>query len=400
MKIDKLIIKSFKSILDIELELGNLNIFIGANGSGKSNILEALGVLSAAASGRVDDESLLRRGVRPGVPRLYKSAFHQMRLPPHIYFEAMAEKASYKVTLNNPLENPKPAWQFKSEHCTSKEKSITRRGPKSPGNKDQGLAALKIAELTENDPANVLLTSLRDYGIYTPETPILRGMVQDQHSREPIGLSGGNIAEAVNILFAKRFKESILFKNEKLMDAIDEFLELVDWMQHIETSNNVSNILSSSVPRPRRVLKLYDRYMRKGKNQLTAYDVSEGALYVLFYAVLTLSSSVPKLIAIDNLDQTLNPRLVQNLVRKICKWLPQLYPSRQILATVHNPSALDGLPLQDDRIRLFAVDRDNEGHTNINRIIIDESLVKLSKEKGWPLSRLWVMGMIGGVPDV
>ncbi len=32
--------------------------------AGKSNLLEALGVLSAAVSGRVDDEALLRRGVR------------------------------------------------------------------------------------------------------------------------------------------------------------------------------------------------------------------------------------------------------------------------------------------------------------------------------------------------
>jgi len=56
----------FKSIENAELELGNINVFIGANGSGKSNLLEALGVLAAAAYGRVDQESLVRRGCRPG----------------------------------------------------------------------------------------------------------------------------------------------------------------------------------------------------------------------------------------------------------------------------------------------------------------------------------------------
>ena len=66
--IDRLIIRSFKSIVDQEIPLGYVNVFIGANGSGKSNILEALGVLAAAASGRIDDESLQRRGVRPGGP--------------------------------------------------------------------------------------------------------------------------------------------------------------------------------------------------------------------------------------------------------------------------------------------------------------------------------------------
>jgi hypothetical protein len=68
-------IESFKSLVELELELGRVNLLIGANGSGKSNLLEAIGIPGAAAFGRVDDETLLRRGVRPGVPKLYKTAF-------------------------------------------------------------------------------------------------------------------------------------------------------------------------------------------------------------------------------------------------------------------------------------------------------------------------------------
>ncbi|OHE22366.1 MAG: hypothetical protein A3J94_03335 [Syntrophus sp. RIFOXYC2_FULL_54_9] len=73
--ITKISIESFKSLEKVEIELGNLNVFVGANGSGKSNLLEAIGVLSAAADGKVTDQTLLQRGVRPGVPKLYKSAF-------------------------------------------------------------------------------------------------------------------------------------------------------------------------------------------------------------------------------------------------------------------------------------------------------------------------------------
>lgn len=58
-KISKILINSFKSIGNnsevTEIELGMVNCFIGANGVGKSNILEAIGLLSAAASGDVDD---------------------------------------------------------------------------------------------------------------------------------------------------------------------------------------------------------------------------------------------------------------------------------------------------------------------------------------------------------
>ena len=67
--ITKITVTSFKSIETAEIELGNLNVFVGANGSGKSNLLEAIGVLSAAADGKVNDQTLLQRGVRPGVPK-------------------------------------------------------------------------------------------------------------------------------------------------------------------------------------------------------------------------------------------------------------------------------------------------------------------------------------------
>ncbi|MBK8565864.1 MAG: AAA family ATPase [Saprospiraceae bacterium] len=49
-------IENFKSIQSLDLELGRLNIFIGANGSGKSNILEAIAMGSAAMEDKLDDE--------------------------------------------------------------------------------------------------------------------------------------------------------------------------------------------------------------------------------------------------------------------------------------------------------------------------------------------------------
>ena len=83
----QLTVQGFKSLVELRIDLARINLFIGANGSGKSNILEAIGVLSAAASGRVDNESLIRRGVRAGSEHLFKSAFQDLDLPhikPHI----------------------------------------------------------------------------------------------------------------------------------------------------------------------------------------------------------------------------------------------------------------------------------------------------------------------------
>ena len=49
--ITQLEVKGFKSLVDVSIELGAVNVFIGANGSGKSNLLEVVGMLSAIISG-------------------------------------------------------------------------------------------------------------------------------------------------------------------------------------------------------------------------------------------------------------------------------------------------------------------------------------------------------------
>ena len=117
--IKKLVMYGFKSFVrktEVPFAPG-INVIVGANGSGKSNLLEAIGVLSAAADGKVTDQTLLQRGVRPGVPKLYKSAFPSTtrRQLSHIYFSARSAQAHFNVSLNNPMADPSPAWRFKTE---------------------------------------------------------------------------------------------------------------------------------------------------------------------------------------------------------------------------------------------------------------------------------------------
>jgi predicted ATPase len=386
-------IAGFKSIASMTLELGRVNCFIGANGVGKSNILEAIGVLSAASNGVVDDESLRRRGVRPGLPRLYKSSFEAGRTPGHIMLSAAgADKETYRISLLNPLGNPNPAWSFKTEYLSDGTTDIVSDGVrgKIKLTPTSGLAALKLVETSPDSLAFKLMQYLQSYAIYSPDTLTLRGLVTDQQTREPVGLSGGRLAEAFADL-----RKYLLDKDEDLLDGI---LELIDWVADIETTAAAGSLLSPSVPRTKEMLKFTDRFMKKSRNTLTAYDASEGALYVLFCAVLCLSRNAPKLFAIDNLDQALNPRLVTRLTAKLGTWLSSVDQGRQMLFTSHNPAVLDGLDLLNDEIRLFAVDRNSDGHTKVTRITLSDKLLALNKD--YPLSRLWLMGHLGAVPNV
>ena len=56
--IDRIVIENFKSLRRVDLALGRMNLFVGANGSGKSNLLDALRVLQGIGSGFTISEIL------------------------------------------------------------------------------------------------------------------------------------------------------------------------------------------------------------------------------------------------------------------------------------------------------------------------------------------------------
>lgn len=389
-------IQEFKSIRSMTINLGRINLFLGANGAGKSNILEALGIVSAAVYGIVDDESLQRRGVRPGVPRLYKTSNKAFPRSQQITFSVSNKECEYRISLLNPLESPRPQWDYKTETLNYfKEKTpLYTKGVRSHSNNIAGGMPGVLSKILPDHSAYRFLEELRNYAIYNPNTPMLRGIVSDPQTREPVGLSGGGLADGLVELFQSARQ------NEDLEMAIDDTIGLFDWVKDVNNEVNISAILSKSVSRPKKVVTFIDRYMKDNSNKLTAYDASEGILFALFLMVLCLSDSGPALFAVDNIDQALNPRLVKLLIRHMHNWFTEIVKDKQILCTAHNPAVLDGLDLTDDTIRLFMVDRDNNGLTQVTRVQLSEELVNTAKERHISLSQMWMEGYFGGVPNV
>jgi len=188
------------------------------------------------------------------------------------------------------------------------------------------------------------MIGLQNFSIYSPNTVTLRALVADKQTRMPVGLSGGRLAEAFGEL-----RKMVLNEEDDLLDSV---LELIDWVADVD-AGPAGSLMSPSVPRTKEIIKFTDRFMNKSRNTLSGYDASEGALYVLFCAILCLISAGPTHICLDNLDQALNPRLATRLVSKLSPWLAHAGSSRQLLFTAHNPAVLDGLDLTDNDVRLL-----------------------------------------------
>lgn len=399
-------VAGFKSLLDADVELGAFNVFIGANGAGKSNLLEAFGVMGAAVSGSVEPETLSYRGVRPGLPSLYKTSNQYYRFRRSITLEAISGDCVYRVGLDNPIKSPSPNWRFLSETLEDGDAKILSRNPRSfriwskehnvhlakDGKISATESIVKLAAALREDvtAVNRMIYDLRNYAIFSPNTPVLRGIVPDHTERQPLGLSGGGLAEAVKDLHNPTDDEFGEYD-------LDDILGMIDWAESFSVVRRASGLLSPAVKTSSQVVRFVDRYMRQERNTLSGYDASEGALYILFMLALACHPESPRLLAVDNFDQALHPRVAARLTELISQRVAETL-ERQILLTTHNPLVLDGLDLRNDQIRLFAVDRDDEGLTTIKRITITEDLKAEAVRNKLPLSRLWVMGRLGAVP--
>jgi hypothetical protein len=260
-------------------------------------------------------------------------------------------------------------------------------------NTEIGLAALRAVELKEHDVALDLLKRLQGYVIYSPTTPVLRGVAPETQPRKPMGLSGGRLPDAVHELLVGRRS------SETAKKITSDALRLIGWAKQFGAAASADLPLSPAASSSAKVIRFVDRFMKEGRNVISGYDASEGALFILFLAVIAGHSLSPLFCAVDNADHGLNPGLAKMLMECFSEWILSSDVKRQILITADNPAVLDGLPLQDDRVRLFTVDRDNQGKTIVKRIVVDRKISDLA-EKGWTLSRLWMNKLIGGMPYV
>ena len=391
MNIKEIKIKNFKSLYDVSFCPGNINVFIGANGSGKSSVLEAIGVLSAAMTDRVNNNSLQRKGVRLSTSSLYKSQFRSIeRSMPTVDFamnwERNHDKYDYSVHLTTPSDND--TWKYHSESVSKNGEIVFGRSNRTSVQLNNKVGYYALSEKLTGEEYTDMGNYISGYGIYQPDTLTLRGNVADPTQVTPIGLNGGRLADAMEDLFSV-VDDEIMFGTL----SMDDVLELIEWASDIHITKPKKSNLNPGVPSTRQVIEFQDRFL-KNKSVFTGYDASEGALYVLFMLALAMHPDVPGMFAIDSFDHALNPRLAKRITEIFSQLI--IESGKTVFMTTHNPLVLDGLNLADERIRLFAINKNKYGYAELNRIQISQKLL----ETGQSLSRLWINGLLGGVPEL
>jgi AAA15 family ATPase/GTPase len=383
-------IKNFKSVVDLSIDLGRINVFVGENGCGKTNILEAIAFGAAASAGKLDFEFMGSRGIRLTKPEFMFSAFSKTKKDKKISLDFKVSSKLIQFRLINYEKFPKTWVNVVSEEGLRGVMEIIRKAYKenkeNPENEDSVISQLTelfpTADLIENNLVDLMPNvlskifsddQLSNFIIYSPEESYLRKF-EDTAQIYPLGIKGEGLFQYI--------KEISLKKKSPILKKIKENLILLDWFDDF---NLPKNLMSNEY-----ALQIRDKYLHEDLSYFDQKSTNEGFLYLLFYFTLFSSDITPKFFAVDNIDSSLNPKLCIKLTSTLAKLAKE--NDKQAILTTHNPAILDGLDLKDDEQRLFVVSRNIDGHTKVRRI-----MHKPEREK--KLSEIWAGGFIGGLPD-
>ena len=409
-------IQNYKSIHKLKLELGRVTVLIGENGCGKSNILEAIALASAAADDKLDNEFLASRGIRVTEPRFMRSAFESENLEKEIKIDIKGnDEEIFSFILQN-HNSPYSQWMDINsqkyitaslvENLTILNENYTKKYLEnelqlqqidefkkllSPDKLKTVLKDLHSLLLSQEEEILKLeqeklklqiqkkISSLRFYllkfTIYSPENQALRTF-EKEGQIQPLGINGEGLFKLLKFLNSD---------HQEQLNEIKKKLQLIDWFQDFEAPPDLSNIQNS--------LQIKDRYLDPDLAYFDQRSSNEGFLFLLFYFALFISDITPNFFAIDNIDASLNPRLCRRLIEELVELAKK--NDKQVILTTHNPAVLDGLDLDDDEQRLLVISRNQLGHTKARRILNPEPL---DGQEPVDLSEAFLRGYIGGLP--
>lgn len=377
-------IKNYKSAVDVSLPLGRFNLLIGANGCGKSNILEGIALGAAASSDKLDYEYFANRGIRVVDYRMMLPAFEDMEGDDILVtvVDETNKPTQFDILYN---KEAKPSrWENKKCFFVKIDNDFFSDVPIKEYSALSKYISLKLGD--ECPPLyNIHMSGdeiivepfnleLNNFIIYSLEESSLR-KADDSNRTYPLGLHGEGLFPYLKAL-AQRDDSIAIF------DEIKENLKILDWFDDMQVP---SDQLSSEFN-----LKLKDNYLSETLNTFDQRSTNEGFLYLLFYLTLIISDETPQFFAIENIDTAFNPKLCREVTRRLIELAKK--HNKQIIATTHNAAVLDGMNLYEDDVRLHVVRRSIDGYTKTNRVV-------LKGEMSMPLSEAWQKGFIGGLPD-
>jgi len=360
--LDRIEIDGYRSIKKLKLRLKAINILIGANGAGKSNLVGAFGLLGDLVDGKLQ----LHVGRRGGANALLHFGVKKTKkLRIKVSFGANAYEAVLEPAAKDRLifASEKAYFQGEGDHLRPYEADL------GEGQRESGLE--EEATTKPDKVADHVLKAMRGWKVFQfHDTSATAGIKQkhaigDSRTLQP---DGANLAA---LLFG--LKKRAPKKYRAIVDVIravapffDEFVLEPDEMD-------------------RKVIQLEWRH-KSDPSYFDASSLSDGTLRFMCLAALLLQPTKPSVIVIDEPELGLHPAAIVQLAALL------RLASRecQVIVATQSVTLLDQFASED----VIVVERSN-GDSTFERLATDQV-------RGWlddySLGELWLKNVLGGRP--
>ena len=359
MKLNKIIIKGFKSIRELELELRPLNVLIGPNGVGKSNFISIFRLLNEMVEGNF--QNTIARGGGAGTflhfgKKITERIEVELRFGKNGYYCVWAPAADDSLF-------------FENEKGLFWGKAVSRYpNPLGTGHKESNLS------LNNSDINQYVFPALQSWKVYhfhdTSDTAKVKS-IGDINDTSYLRSDASNLAA---FLYSLKYGLFISYY-EAIRDQVRQVAPFFD-----------DFILR---PDPVNKHKIRLEWSEKGSDYpFMAYHLSDGTLRFMCLATLLLQPNPPSTILIDEPELGLHPyaiTVLASLFRSITTT-----DSTQLIVSTQSVPLINQLHLED----ILVVDR-SDGQSTFRHLQLEEMEDWLDD---YGLGDLWEKNLLGGRP--
>lgn len=392
----RLAVKNFRSLKDVSLKLGALNVLVGPNAAGKSNVLDVMAFLGDTVRGDLGP-AIASRGGWSRVMFRGKTGERQVSIRVEAAVTRNSSRTApdeYYLSLRPTVSLKKPArgTLFRYENFVFKrtagpgrritidgsEYVVTDEAGERTGALREGSAGLstlpRLGPSEGGEQVEALAKLFATFRVFDPMVHLVRQPSRDTTSPQ-LAADASNLA-AFLLYLADEHPEVYKRLEEDARLFVPGLQELV--LKQIGGAGQGT------------VLSLREQGLT-GVTDLA--DASFGSLRALALLALLYDPHPPRLTCVEELDHGLHPYVLDRLV----ELLRQASERTQLIVATHSPPLVNRLTSGE----LIVCEKGEDGASHIPAVapeVVREMEREVAGELG--LGELWFTGALGGVPSL
>ena len=358
-QLTKIHIQGYKSLKDVEIELSNLNVLIGANGSGKSNFIGVFRFIRHLVNERLQ----FYVGQKGGAEKfLYYGSKETPAL--EINLDISDKEYAFKLV---PRQGDR--FIFEYEYCVNGETPPNRKNINTTFT-ESDLATYSREK--EYSVGKSVLSVLKGWQVYhfhdTSDTAKIK-KTNNRHDTAYLFEDASNLAA-----FLWNMQEEHPKHYERIVKVIQIYISFFKDFYFKAIGEKKDKVL----------LQWQDKY---SDVPFSADDLSDGTLRFMCLVTLLLQPELPSLILLDEPELGLHPMAIGSLAGLLRK----ASALTQVIVSTQSVSLVDELEAED----IIVVDREASEST-FTRLDTEKLAYWLNE---YSLGDIWEKNIIGGLPS-